>query len=603
MARKFSGALAVAAFSLLALISTAPQGVAQNLAVVESASLPRGDDQLPPAPPGRVLSDADAALYRQIFKLQKSGKWHTADKRIAELTDNLLMGHVLYQRYMHPTAYRSKYAELMGWMADYADHPGAKRVYRLALERRPKNWRWPRKPQGAAFGQQSNVRAKAVGNGQRVGRSPGRKARRLMRQVKWRVRRGRPTQALKLIDTKVNRRIMGSAHFDRALTVIARGYFHAGMDEKALETATRAIDRSGAEVLYANWWAGLAAWRLDRHRLAAVHFATMANAPEVSDWPRAAAAFWSARASLVGQVPASVTPMLRVAGNYPYTFYGMLALQALDELAPFDWKLPTLGEVEIRLLQGIPAAKRALALIEAGQSLIAETELKGLTGAPSPELSRVLLALVGNANLPDIALRLGQYLARNRGERYDAALFPVPDWTPSKGYTIDKALVFAFIRQESRFKTMAKCRSGATGLMQLMPATARFIANRRERRQGRRALYEPELNLTLGQKYIRHLLDNSTIGGNLFYAVAAYNAGPGNLRKWRRRIDYRDDPLLFIESIPSRETRDYVERVLTNFWTYRRRFNQSTPSLAAIAAGAWPVYIPMDVSRKTANVN
>ncbi len=82
--------------------------MAQNAALLETAALPRGDDQNFGSPLPRVLSEADAALYRDIFTLQKSGKWRAADKRIATLNDKLLMGHVLYQRYMHPRAYRSK---------------------------------------------------------------------------------------------------------------------------------------------------------------------------------------------------------------------------------------------------------------------------------------------------------------------------------------------------------------------------------------------------------------------------------------------------------------------------------------------------------------
>lgn len=609
MASRISAAWTGAAICLLATIAIAPPGLAQNSAILETAALPRGDDQNFGAALPRVLSEADAALYRDIFGLQKSGEWHAADKRIARVADPLLMGHVLFQRYMHPTAYRSKYAELKGWMAKYADHPGATRIYRLALRRKPKRWRAPRRPENASLGQEiaaefkaAKPKAKAAARtGPRLSRARRGQIRRLTNRVKSLVRRERPTQALALIDTKRNRRILGATHFDRALALIARGYYHAGMNEKALAVAARAIDRSGVNAPYAYWWAGLAAWRLDRHGLAAAHFAAMATAPGLSDWPRAAAAFWSARASLVGREPAKVTPMLRLGARYPYTFYGMLAGQALDRPPPFDWALPRLGAVETALLQHIPAAKRALALIEAGQSVRAESELKRLTGAPSPELSRVLLALIGKASLPDVSIRLGLRLARAGGARHDAALFPAPDWTPRGGYTLDKALIFAFIRQESRFKTKAKSRRGAAGLMQLMPATARFIASRKDRRRGRRALYEPEHNMKLGQKYIRQLLDDPTIKGNLFYAATAYNAGPGNLRKWRRKVDYRDDPLLFIESIRSRETRDYIERVLANFWTYRRRFNQDVPSLVAVSAGEWPVYIPLDANSERAS--
>jgi soluble lytic murein transglycosylase len=74
----------------------------------------------------------------------------------------------------------------------------------------------------------------------------------------------------------------------------------------------------------------------------------------------------------------------------------------------------------------------------------------------------------------------------------------------------------------------------------------------------------------------------------------AYNAGPGNLAKYRAAVGNDPDPLLFIESIPGRETRQFIERVLTNFWIYQQRFAQSSPSLDALASGAWPVYSPTE---------
>ena len=86
---------------------------AQSSPSTDTASLPDlGEPQHRAESLPRVLSEMDAALYREIFKLQEVGKWRSADKRIAELSDQVLIGHVLYQRYMHPTAYRSKYKEL-----------------------------------------------------------------------------------------------------------------------------------------------------------------------------------------------------------------------------------------------------------------------------------------------------------------------------------------------------------------------------------------------------------------------------------------------------------------------------------------------------------
>ncbi|MHA1598537.1 MAG: lytic transglycosylase domain-containing protein, partial [Alphaproteobacteria bacterium] len=84
------------------------------------------------------------------------------------------------------------------------------------------------------------------------------------------------------------------------------------------------------------------------------------------------------------------------------------------------------------------------------------------------------------------------------------------------------------------------------------------------------------------------------IKGDLFLMATAWNGGPGNLNKWRRATDDMNDPLFFIESIPSRETRIFVERVLTNLWIYRDQLGQPSPSLDAIASGQWPVYKALD---------
>ena len=95
-----------------------------------------------------VLEEKDLSLYGQIFKLQEKGDWAAAKNLIKKLNNPLLMGHVNAQKYLHPTKYRSKYAELLQWMRKYADHPQAKRIYSLALRRRPPNWKTPPKPSG-----------------------------------------------------------------------------------------------------------------------------------------------------------------------------------------------------------------------------------------------------------------------------------------------------------------------------------------------------------------------------------------------------------------------------------------------------------------------
>src|SRR3546814_6936751 len=130
-------------------------------------------------------------------------------------------------------------------------------------------------------------------------------------------------------------------------------------------------------------------------------------------------------------------------------------------------------------------------------------------------------------------------------------------------------------RQEAGFNTRALSPDGARGLMQLMPRTASYIAqNRRYHGNARHELYDPSLNLDLGQRYIAYLLVHERVQGDLFRLTTAYNGGPGNLGKWERAIQADGDPLLFIEALPSKETRLFIERVLTNLWIYRHRLGQ-----------------------------
>ena len=90
-----------------------------------------------------VLELKDYSLYKRIFELQNKGDWPAADILIKKLSNRLLMGHVKAQKYLHPTKYRSKYIELLQWMREYVDHPQARRIYSLALRRRPPNWKKP----------------------------------------------------------------------------------------------------------------------------------------------------------------------------------------------------------------------------------------------------------------------------------------------------------------------------------------------------------------------------------------------------------------------------------------------------------------------------
>ncbi|MCC7259757.1 MAG: lytic transglycosylase domain-containing protein [Alphaproteobacteria bacterium] len=172
-----------------------------------------------------------------------------------------------------------------------------------------------------------------------------------------------------------------------------------------------------------------------------------------------------------------------------------------------------------------------------------------------------------------------------------AAAYPVPNWRPHDEYSIEPALLFAIIRKESGFNPNAKSHRGARGLMQIMPGTARHIAERIGAPKPDNArLMNRNVNIALGQAYLNDLLKSKPVDGNLIYLLAAYNAGPGNLQKWLKNTRNTHDPLLFIESIPVAETRNYTKQVMANYWIYQEILGQRTSSAQALLSGLWPSY-------------
>ena len=360
--------------------------------------------------------------------------------------------------------------------------------------------------------------------------------------------------------------------------------------------ATTSAKRSRADVPLADWTAGLAAWRLGRLDAARLHFEALARSQSSSGWNIAAGAFWAARANLVTERPAHVNHLLEIAARHPHTFYGLIAARLLGRDIAFNWSPPPLDKAATNELLQRAAIKRAIALRQVNQIYWSEREFAVASQQTDPAQRVSLLGLANRLELARAQLTVGQRVLDEGRGSYDSAKYPLPAYQQSQWFGIDRALIYAFIRQESQFNSRAKSPRGARGLMQLMPRTASAMARDRNlRRRDRWRLFSPELNIELGQKYLAHLIKLEEVKGNLFLMAVAYNGGPGNLRKWRRRTNHEDDPLLFIESLPSLETRLFIERVLANFWIYRERLGQDTPSLDAVAAGNWPYYFALDV--------
>ncbi|MEE2662269.1 MAG: lytic transglycosylase domain-containing protein [Pseudomonadota bacterium] len=576
------------AFILISIVLV----VADPLAKGAQTKKTDGQAMAPETSMPHVLSIADANIYRQLFRAQKRGSWRTANKLILKLKNKLLLGHVQAQRYLHPTKYRSRYLELAKWLKAYADHPDARRIYKLALRRKPKTFRYPNPPSRKFFPNYEIERIIEHSNHQLSTRA----ARRIIWKVRQMAKKRRLTLALKYLKRKNIKRTLGQTGYDLGRTHIAAGWFFYGNSKHALDLAGSAAFTSGNKIPYSHWIAGLSAYRQKKYIKAAGHFEAVTLSHRVSGFDHAAAAFWAARANMMGRRPERVNEWLKIAAAEARTFYGILARRWMGDKSPFDWRQPRLTAARLKLLLSENSGRRAIALLQLNLTARAGRELRFMAHTKNTELTTALIALADIKGLPMVSYRAGGALIKAPISLPARALYPIPTWTPQKGYQIDRALIFAFMRQESGFNVRAKSIAGARGLMQLMPATASFIAQKRFRGRTRERLYDPTLNISLGQKYIQHLLSADHINSDLLLLAAAYNGGPGNLQKWQRvaKKGGYTDPLMFIESIPALETRIFVERVLANLWMYRERLGEPAPSLDALASGKQPFYVAIE---------
>ena len=545
----------------------------------------------------RLLSAKDAVAYKRIFALQKNARWGEADKSIATLKNRVLLGHVLFQRYMHPRSYRSNATELRRWLAHYHDHPNASRLYRLAYKRTPKRKRAAlKRPSKPAL---PFLSKSAIETPRKVSRYK-RSERRTLYRLRRFVHRARVTHALQYLQARQN--TMSPLAYAKGMVTVVAGYIFNGFDEKALLHAEKQASLHGKIVPDLHWWAGLAAFRLTRFERAAWHFeqASVLNASPNSTMA-AQAAYWSARAYLRSGKPDQSSRLLKVAHARPHSFYGQLATETLGYESRFDWTRMRQKKENFKRLVSFPAGKRAIALMEAEQYALAAQEVVRFLDRLPDDTRTDYMVYAYRRGQADLAYRLGLLSLRLEGKRFDAVLYPIPRWQPSHGFNLEPALLYAFMRQESAFKPYVRSRVGATGLMQLMPRTAQYIANRKVSTQ---FLKNPEDNLALGQKYLQFLMNDENIGKNLVFTAASYNGGPGNVLKWvSKSKNYQQDPLLFVETIPLRETRHFVKKILSNYWIYQHRLGSRTPSRKAMAAGRWPLYekhvpYPQDLTHK-----
>ena len=154
----------------------------------------------------------------------------------------------------------------------------------------------------------------------------------------------------------------------------------------------------------------LSAWRLARFKTSHMHFVAVSESAYASPWLISAGAFWAARASIKIRKPMLYTRHLEIASAYPRTFYGILARRLLGLAVKYNWVPPPLEKQALHQLAAAPGGQRAISLLQIGEDELAESELNLLFQISKPELARAMVAVVDRANMPSLAMRIGNLL-------------------------------------------------------------------------------------------------------------------------------------------------------------------------------------------------
>ncbi|KAA9018816.1 lytic transglycosylase domain-containing protein [Sphingobium limneticum] len=320
------------------------------------------------------------------------------------------------------------------------------------------------------------------------------------------------------------------------------------------------------------WLAGSTAfYNLNRPTDAVIMFRRYADAAK-SPQTRSKGYYWAGRAALQAGDQASANSYFSQAGVYPDQFYGQLALERLGRPipAPATVERPVpISAAERAAFDNRTVVRAVRALGQMGYWEDQSKFARAIANNADSDVDHYLAAeLAQKIGRPDMGVMVGRRAVSSGLTGYGEAAFPrVP--VPSEAQ-YNWTMVHAIARQESQFDRQIVSHAGARGLMQLMPGTAREQAGKLGMSYNPGSLNEPSYNIMLGSGYFQRMLDY--YGGSYPLAVAAYNAGPGNVNKWvRANGDPRmpgADMLRWIEQIPIFETRNYVQRVLENAVVY-----------------------------------
>ncbi len=532
-----------------------------------------------------ILTDADASIYAQIFDLQSREKIDAAMRLERQLTDSLLMNEVLFQRYISKT-YRTRGKEIAAWMTKYFDMPGADRMVALAKIKKTtvRSAKLPRTVTGTSIETAQSetwTQKKYTGDTNKK-----------INQFKRAIRSGSTKTARLILQEPAFKRKLTESDYGRLAGRLAYIYYTNGEYELAKKWGFVASD---ADSEYGLWTMGLLYFKEEKYRESQKYFSAILDLPQINNARKIEAAFWAGRAADANDDRKNAKAFWSIAAAHPMAFYGALSATMLGERPRYEFFEQDCSDEDMDALRETKYGKMALALLQTGQKGRAEEYLKLLiTARASDRTLHAVNSVATVYGLPRVSIQASGVI-KDRGileiddDIIYSAQYPLPDWEPMGGWSIDRALLLAITKQESGFKTNAKSTAGANGLMQLMPGTAKLVARQNKMKLSDIDMSKPEHNMFLGQQHIVDLLAHPNINNNIIKMLASYNAGMGTMLKFEKSFD-TSDPLLYIESFPAYETRGYIKRVMSNLWLYRARLNQPLSSMEELADGQWPLY-------------
>lgn len=288
------------------------------------------------------------------------------------------------------------------------------------------------------------------------------------------------------------------------------------------------------------------------------------------------AAYWAARAAEEHKDHTNQKKWLQIASKYRATFYGQLGSSMLEQdFHPEDYRVTKGEKREFNENELVRAIKL---LHKVGQIEMTDLFFYKLADiTEKPDEHELLIRLAAHVAGPHTAVQVTKIGAKHVMPLMEEA-YPslAKDLLPplSNEYKVNMyALVHAVIRKESLFKMTARSPKGAKGLMQIMDGTAKQVSKSDNIKYIN--IFDPQTNVNLGEAYLRRLL--ARYKGSLILTLAAYNAGPNRVDEWVEEFGYpgeegKMEAVEWINRIPYYETRNYVERVLENYWHYAITF-------------------------------